>query len=394
MTKMNRLLWGYSLAVVVAALDVESASFPVAYPIPGDAHKQVVTTSWWPAGTEKKAESVGIISYGFVFMTAMMENNDTLLETAEAELSDIRDIAHAAGATMSDLVDCLVNAPSGGAEHTKAKFREAFQKVLPDKMELPALTVVEAPGEYAFFNSSITCVAALPSSEGRSSRKIIKLSSPGTAYGALARGLLHFTVDSASIADALSESSKLIQKAGGKGNSDLAECTVFLKDIKASKDFRRALGETDAALTIVQAGLSPGKVVTLRCVANTGADMQEGTSGNKEVKVAHKLVFAPGIYSKRTDGADAFEALDKALQSVGAGLSDVVSCLFFVKDQWKVFDLFKGFAQAFNHDHPPPPTRDELQAVGEIPDTNVVMRCVAALPLKETTVPEKESLVI
>ena len=39
--------------------------------------KEVVHTPWWPPGSEATAESVGIVSRGRVFMTAMMANNAT-----------------------------------------------------------------------------------------------------------------------------------------------------------------------------------------------------------------------------------------------------------------------------------------------------------------------------
>merc|ERR1711879_621822 len=92
----------------------------------------------------------------------MGEGNRTLLQRAEAELSDVRDIAVAGGANMSDLVDCLVNAPKGGAQEVEQTFEQALRAHLPPSAKLPALTVIEAPGEYAFFDTSTSCVAALP----------------------------------------------------------------------------------------------------------------------------------------------------------------------------------------------------------------------------------------
>ncbi|CAE7263996.1 unnamed protein product, partial [Symbiodinium necroappetens] len=112
----------------------------------GDTVKKVVSTPWWPPGTEKTAESVGIISHGFVFMTAMMELNETLQKTAVQEILDVHDIAVAAGANLSDLVDCYVNVPSGRGPVV----REALLSAMPISIQQhpPAFTVVEMPGEY------------------------------------------------------------------------------------------------------------------------------------------------------------------------------------------------------------------------------------------------------
>ena len=47
--------------------------------------KRVVNTPWWPPGTEKTAESVGIVSGATLFMTGMMEANQTINETVGQE---------------------------------------------------------------------------------------------------------------------------------------------------------------------------------------------------------------------------------------------------------------------------------------------------------------------
>eukprot|EP00913_Durusdinium_trenchii_P022086 g20754.t1 len=54
------------------------------------------------------------------------------------ETWDVRDIAFAAGANLSDLVDCLVNAPKGQGETVRA----ALMSVLPASVRAspPALT--------------------------------------------------------------------------------------------------------------------------------------------------------------------------------------------------------------------------------------------------------------
>ena len=147
-----------------------------------DVQKKVVNTPWWPPGTEKTAESVGIVSHGFVYMTAMMELNATLHTTMLQEIHDVQDIARAGGSDISSLVDCLVNAPKGGA----AKVRRAFMAALPGGVR-PALTVVELNGEYgSFFPTSVACVAALPHSRHEYPRKELKV--PG-AFGVSAHGM-------------------------------------------------------------------------------------------------------------------------------------------------------------------------------------------------------------
>mmetsp|Transcript_75605 Transcript_75605/g.245822 ORF Transcript_75605/g.245822 Transcript_75605/m.245822 type:complete len:386 (+) Transcript_75605:106-1263(+) len=367
-----------------------------------DVRKQVVNTAWWPPGTERKAESVGIISHGFVYMTAMMEHNDTLAETTQAELKDVRDIAEAAGAGLENLVDCLANAPKGGAAAVRQAFERALAAKLPKGAALPALTVVEAPGEYAYFNVSISCVAALPGAPRRALRA-------GSAYGVSARGLLHLE-SSGTLDAALHSLEHLVRKAGASGLHSVAECTAFLQDVRrAAPLLRRALGSGTGArgpaLTVVQAGLEVGKAVALRCVAAVPANGAGGGGSSngaiehhsKDVVVARRFAFVAGQRARLTNGTDGFDALEQALSIAGVGLSDVVSCLFFVTDQAQVFDLFDGFFDVFNAKHPPPPARAELQAETECGDCAVMMRCIAAMPaaveLTTAELPGQEMLV-
>ena len=55
--------------------------------------KRVLSTTWWPPGTEKKDESIGILSRGTIFMTSMMEHkqNDTSTMYAEGVYIQIYD---------------------------------------------------------------------------------------------------------------------------------------------------------------------------------------------------------------------------------------------------------------------------------------------------------------
>ena len=77
--------------------------------------KRVINTAWWPPGTERTEESVGIVSRGLLFTTGMMETdgdpgpwnptNGTLNLTAQiaAALHDIGDIARAANSSVAQV---------------------------------------------------------------------------------------------------------------------------------------------------------------------------------------------------------------------------------------------------------------------------------------------------
>merc|ERR1712060_593176 len=90
-------------------------------------------------------------------------------------------------------------------------------------------------------------------------------------------------------------------------------------------------------------------------------------------------VFASPL-GNMTNGTDALANLERILQKAGTDLSNVVTCLFFLPNNTKVFDLFGGFYEAFNVKNPPPPSRGELQSVLEEPTLEVAAKCVAALP--------------
>ena len=130
-----------------------------------NAPKQVVYTPWWPPGTEKSAESVGIFlpRVQTLYMTGMMEVNDTLGLEVGMELDDARDIAANVSFTplTDSLVDCIVNVPpAAAAAGTAARaVRAAFEEKLGSADAVPALTVVGAAGEYTWANSSISCIA-------------------------------------------------------------------------------------------------------------------------------------------------------------------------------------------------------------------------------------------
>ena len=83
--------------------------------------KVVINTAWCPPGTENTSESVGILSYGDVYLTGMMENKNNTKEILNSELSDITDILHGANVTQTELVQCLINAPKNRSSEIKNK---------------------------------------------------------------------------------------------------------------------------------------------------------------------------------------------------------------------------------------------------------------------------------
>lgn len=352
----------------------------------GDVAKQVISTPWWPPGSEKQAESVGILSYGLVFMTGMMEVNATLEASTQQELYDVRDIAKAGGAGMEDLVDCLINTPKGAAK----AIRESFEAALPVATR-PPLTVVEMPGEYVFCPTSVTCVAAQPDTGAGRLRRFKRAGASGVA----ARGFLHMQGKAGTpgsgakqeVVEALEAIEGLVRDAGGAGLAGLLDCTAFLRRISDAAAVRStfAAAHAEPALTVVQAGLEDTRrSIVLRCVAAVPGGMSELQEVRRTqtdsglATTSDRFIFASGQLGIATNGTDAFQSLERLLKAAGASLSDVVNCVFYVKETGKVFDLFAGFSQVFNKNHPPPPSRTEFTAMSECAGCAVVAKCIAA----------------
>eukprot|EP00929_Paragymnodinium_shiwhaense_P101160 TRINITY_DN64022_c0_g1_i1.p1 TRINITY_DN64022_c0_g1~~TRINITY_DN64022_c0_g1_i1.p1 ORF type:complete len:376 (-),score=70.07 TRINITY_DN64022_c0_g1_i1:185-1312(-) len=344
-----------------------------------DVQKKVVNTAWWPAGTEKKAESVGILSHGFVFMTGMMEMNATLQKTLIAEVSDVRDIARAGGADLTGLVDCLLNAPAGNA----TLVRKAFLAALPTGVR-PALTVVEVDGEYgSYFPVSASCIAAIPEAPGSYARRQLRV--PG-AYGVAANGLLHMEAvgrpdESIAAMDDLGRLAALDQQ------HQLLDCTVFVRDKNDGAFVRRSFlvhfgQEHMPSLTVIIAGPAHPGMAQYRCVAAIPDKSPQGAERNT---VQSKFAFLPGQCAQQTNATDGFEAMGHRLAPLGLKLTDVVNCVFYLQNSSNVFDLFAGFADVFNVRHPPPPSRDELEASSDIGGCAVTAKCIAALPVSQVT---------
>lgn len=156
--------------------------------------------------------------------------------------------------------------------------------------------------------------------------------------------------------------------------------------------------------TVLKGGLPEDGVLTVRCVAEVPDDVDgratpqidavkggavsqfdaEQMAGVKDpvVRVARGFAYTSMQKGLMKNGTDALDSLAQALSRVGIGLADVVSCNFFLRDQANVLDLFRGFYEMFNKKFPPPPTRVEWQ-VGNWGIAQVIVRCVAALPVED-----------
>ena len=227
--------------------------------------KEVVHTPWWPPGSEVADESVGIVSRDRVFMTAMMERK--LLKntsfTLHAELSDVSDIAEAAGTNLSNLVACLVN--------TKPN-RSASMRVLVEQAlgaNGPALTVVEMLGEYSgMFDFQLSCEAVLPSV----SRRVITQQG-GMARAIVAGGIAHLSVTSSDWKSLLERTGALTRAAAAAPTDDwlssVVECSVFVRTAEEAAALRSGLSTTAVppSLLVVAANTSGGAALSLMCSA-------------------------------------------------------------------------------------------------------------------------------
>lgn len=348
-----------------------------------DIIKKVVHTPWWPAGSEKTAESVGIISHGLVYMTAMMEVNETLQKTALQETWDVRDIALAAGANLSDLVDCFVNAPKGHSDAVKAALMSAFPAEV--QASPPAFTVVEMPGEYQFVYNSIMCVANIP--DGGSKRRAVRKNG---LYGVSARGLTFYEGAEApsTISGAYEETRNIVNRMLSSGSrSVLVDCTAYLASIRDAQAVRKAIievtgmkGFIQPSLTIVQAGGLANRSLRLRCTAAVDdSRLRSVDTTDGKVVLTDSFAFASAQLDRNSTGVNALESLRKVFKYANLTLNDTISCSFFVKDQQKMFDLFGGFYEIFNKENPPPPTRGEYEAITECADCQVAAKCIAAI---------------
>ena len=115
--------------------------------------KQLVHTSWWPPGSEKESEAVGILSRGLLFTTAMMAvQAKTPAGQAAEVVRDMQDIAAAGNTSLANVVACQVNCKPGSG----SSVRQLFRAALPNET---AVTVVELLGEYGgLFPFTLKCL--------------------------------------------------------------------------------------------------------------------------------------------------------------------------------------------------------------------------------------------
>eukprot|EP01065_Artemidia_motanka_P009072 TRINITY_DN1462_c1_g1_i1.p1 TRINITY_DN1462_c1_g1~~TRINITY_DN1462_c1_g1_i1.p1 ORF type:complete len:371 (+),score=140.29 TRINITY_DN1462_c1_g1_i1:78-1190(+) len=348
---------------------------------PADTVKQVLNTWWWPPGTEKNIESVGILSHNVVWMTGMMEHNSTQPKTVQQELQDDSDIAAAANLTVDNFTDCLVNCYEGRAAEMTSLFKARLPKTA-------TLTVVEQKGEYSssLFNSSTTCTAVATGH--------LRPLSAGIASGthATGPGLLWLTATSAggqhSTADQVNrvveDAAAVVKMAGGGGQGDFVDCTLYIDDIAkapaAEAAFAQQLphGAAAPAFLVVEAGAGSGNV-TLHCVAAPGAKKVSVGHGAVTAVAARGFVWA-SVGARQVSGKDGFDALENVFTAAGSKMKDAVNCRFFVRDLSKMNDVFDGFRAAFNKANPPPPSRTEFSGPLGCTECAVTMRCIAALP--------------
>ena len=281
--------------------------------------KIVIHTPWWPAGSERTSEAVGILSRGEIFMTGMMESNHTLDLQIEQELLDVRDIAVGGESDMNHVVSCFVNskyAGSAAAVHqAMAEQTSAFGGA--------AVTVVESAGEWSVFNNSVTCRAV----QASASDKVVLHGEEGTNdVAVVANNLVHISVEGTDINDALNKTSVFLQEATNSTTSTAAivDCFVGVTQLSEAPTVRAAFNTSAIVptLTIVQVGLVPGATVALQCVASLNATdvvvspqlpapMDEGFATPRAV-TAGGFVYVDGVPAADINGTDGLVRLQFA----------------------------------------------------------------------------------
>lgn len=224
----------------------------------------------------------------------MMEWNTTLDATITQEVMDLRDIATGGNTSLDALLGCVVNTR---ASLTPGPTRMAFEKHLPAAMPL---TMAGLDGEWAYFNNSISCVA---------SNTAPRPLSYGRAVGRRAASMVMVSSRGASVAQAVTDLQGVLRKASelseNSARISVVDCLVFVPQIQAASDVRAAVYGTmpygpRPAVTLIEAKLAQGDVVSLQCTAMltpSAAVVAAGQSDGYGVK-ANGLLFADGIQGK------------------------------------------------------------------------------------------------
>ena len=386
-----------------------------------NGEKIVLNTPWWPPGTERKAESVGIKTSDLIFCTGMMEQNKTTWRPSDviAEIHDVSDIVKAGNATLKHLVACLVNVPAhhGNATAAALAFRKGLREAggNPDQV---ALMTVPMEGEYgSWFGTSTSCVATTHAAETKHTARAVSASGAATAVVVAAGNLAHVAAESTSVdvaTDLLDGAVAPALRGAGvaAGTTALLECTAFVRDADDARAVRDALQGHSPASPAPAGGivLNPARLfppphtaparVRLRC---TATPLTRRTRPRWRYHMRHTSVrsFRGGRAGLRfrdrrgaANASDAFARLGELLELAGSSLSLAANCRFFLRDGTAMKALFGGFFAAFNRDHPPPPARteyagvasdtcaeeeDDGTGVARAPGCAVVVKCEAVL---------------
>lgn len=70
--------------------------------------------------------------------------------------------------------------------------------------------------------------------------------------------------------------------------------------------------------------------------------------------------YVSGAAGARSNGSDAFQNIQSALEAAGTKMTLVLNCLFWVAAEECIDPFFGGFHQIFNVENFPPPSRTEF----------------------------------
>ncbi len=355
--------------------------------------KTVISTPWWPPGTEKSAESIGILSRGKIFLTGMMENNKTDAKTAEQEMLDVRDILVGGNSSLAGLLRCMVNTPIASTPAEKHSIRKDFRKAFV-KLGIQDVLIdfVEMIGEYdGHFRFQTTCVGVQPSKLPKRHLQT-NMSSSAVLYNydhkrssRSSREAEMYLHSQGNSTDAVLLSLKQIFHDSSLGNmgDSLVDCEAFTKTQSQNIDLRKSLMElknppTVTALVVKNITTSD---IKLHCFARIGSGPPLAVEVSPTVRFVKSggLIYTDGIYATDADGLDGFDTLRETLVAAGSSMAQVVNCLFYIKNASNVDPLFQRFYKVFNVNNPPPPSRTEYSS--HLPEPyNVMIKCIASEP--------------
>jgi hypothetical protein len=356
--------------------------------------KQVINTPWWPAGTEKTEESVGILSRGRIFLTGMMEHNSTDAQTLEQEIFDVRDIMVGGSSDLKGLLSCLVNVPTGKLSYYQDMIEASFQKQGIDDV---VMNYIEMIGEYGgYFKASMSCVGSqhslLPKYyieyENLAEAVIFKMNN--ASNDVVSEGDMYLHVKGNTSDAVFTAINNLTNKLRGvpsfHNDTDiiLRDCHGFVLDEERKVGLQNKLQtlKIQPSSTIIVVKNMSSSNASLTCFAQLSSknlSHQSHSSNLVNYVKTEDLIFVDGIYASQNSGIDGMEKLGLVLKDAGSSLREVVNCLFYVKNSTNMDKLFEGFSFIFNLANPPPPSRSEFGV--DLPSPyEVLMKCIAAVP--------------